>query len=378
MTPEVIDHLRSLSVSIAQFPRVALLSPGRAECELFPQARVLRRRDWDLGQLRRDQRFDLIIACHVFHYASDPALWFENVRSSCRALLIADLIRRKRAPDSELGRDCDAMRYAIDEHRPALPKHFDLGGLGENLLARHVYPGAANEYGPALHVMALIRGKLDGPLIHLAGYPTPLREHDDLATLHAIVADFESRGVPVWLGVAPARVRPAMRDYLQGLRCVSPALHSHAAEERGQRACWGELAWTGFGRARKLLDASKTQLEQQLGREVSTYLAPSGLITRGTARALAALGFDLCLSDGQLRSQHLPSVRSDYAGPSDGYPADQAPDVIGLDICAESQLQRRVGDKALARMFDAIAAQQRTSRARVEQLGQRVAKTRSA
>jgi hypothetical protein len=371
MTPEVIDLLRSLRADIAQFPRVALLSPGRAERALFPRAHVLRRGDWDLGQLRRDLRYDLIIACHVFHYASQPALWFENVRGSCRALLIADLIRRKRSHEAELGRDGDAMRYAIDEHRPSLPNHFDLGSLGENLLARHVYAGAPNEYGPALHVMAVIRGKLEGPLIHLAGYPASSEEP---AVLRAIIAGFESRGVPAWLGIAPARLEPAMVDHLQGLTSLSPALYSHESIERERPARWGELFWTSSAHSRSLLHTAKTQLELQLGRTVSTYLAPSGLVTRRTARALAALGFDLCLSDRQLRRRYLPSLRSDYVGTSHGYPTETAPEVVGLSLRAEAELARNAGDKPLGRMFEALAIQQRASRTRIEQLAQRVAK----
>jgi hypothetical protein len=379
MTPEVIELLRPLSAGIARFPRVALLSPGKAERALFPQASVLRRQDWDLARRRRDLRFDLIIACHVFHYASDPACWFDNVRSSCRALLIADLIRRKRSPDAELGADGDAMRYAIDEHRPTLPGYFDLGGLGESLLARHVFAGATNEYGPALHVLALIRGKLEGPLIHLDGYPPQLHGVEESSSLHAthamhaIIDAFEKRAAPAYLGIAPALLEPAMVDYLRSLRSVEPAMHSHQLEPRKRPRLFDELVWASPKRVYGKLQRLKSQLEHHLARDVSTYVAPGGRITRRSARALAALGFDLCISDRQVHPSQIPSTRSDFVGSSQTYPTATVPEVVGLNLRSEWELGRTARGDGLRGMFEAIDAQRRASQERVRQLAVRIA-----
>ena len=91
MTPEVIALLRRLEPQLRPFERIALLSPGREERALLPSARALSRRDWDLNQRRRDLRFDLIIACHVFHYTPDATRWLANVRASCRALSVKSM-----------------------------------------------------------------------------------------------------------------------------------------------------------------------------------------------------------------------------------------------------------------------------------------------
>src|ERR1700733_3882300 len=113
MTPEVLILLAKLRESLADLPRIALLSPSTEERALFPKTTVLTRKDWDLAERRPDLRFDLIIACNVFHYSADPTRWLNNVTASCRAFLFTDLIRRKRSLESELGRDGDCMRYAI-------------------------------------------------------------------------------------------------------------------------------------------------------------------------------------------------------------------------------------------------------------------------
>src|ERR1700761_2439751 len=102
MTPEVLARLAELRPTLADLPQIALLSPSKEERALFPRATVLTRKDWDLDERRLDLRFDLIIACNVFHYAAAPLRWFDNVTASCRAFLLTDLIRRKRSPESEL------------------------------------------------------------------------------------------------------------------------------------------------------------------------------------------------------------------------------------------------------------------------------------
>lgn len=366
MTPEVVELLRSLSANIEPFPRVALLSPGPQERKLFPKATVLRRDDWDLNQKRRDLRFDLIIACHVFHYSSEPSRWFENVGASCRALLITDLIRRKRSAEGELGQDGDSIRYAVDEHRPSVPRFFELNSLGERLLARHVYPGATNEYGPALHFLALIRGELEGPLVHLGGYPS-VEASEALTRLHSLIEEFETRSVPAYLGVAPTRLQPAMVEHLRQLRCVRPTLHQHEPA-RGLFSRSPLPFWAGTQQIREQLGDLHSRLQEQLAQKVSTYLAERR-VNRRTARALAGLGFDLCLSERGSRRAELPSLRFDFSGPSSSYPRGRALEAVGLNLALEGKLP----ESGLHAMFEAIEEQRRASKNRVGALTTRIA-----
>jgi hypothetical protein len=374
MTPEVVELLRALSASIAPFPRIALLSPGPSERQLFPGARVLERKDWDLGEKRRDLRFDLIIACHVFHYASEPERWFENVGASCRALLIADLIRRKRSAEGELGQDGDAMRYAVDSHRPTVARHFELNSLGARLLARHVFAGAANEYGPALHVLALIRGQLAGPLIYLQGYRAAASTRDASAAADAVIDEFESQDVPAFVGVAPAllNLEPSRIDRLKRLRSVSPALGSDEPA-RSRWSLFEEPFWASAKQVCERFQGLKSQLEGQLERKVSTYLAGTRRVGRQSARALAQLGFELCVSDRQERAAGLPMLRSDFTGPSPAYPAGRALEVVGLDLSSEAELRRSGAGGGLHGLFEALRAQRQASQARVQELAGRIA-----
>jgi hypothetical protein len=120
VTPEDYEELRAISARLSDLRSTAVLSPlhGRAvsrlrggELKLFPRATAISHRDWDLNEPGvRD--FDLIVAANVFMYSGRPREWFDNVLARCAYFLLLDLVRRKRAPDQELGDDGDAMRYA--------------------------------------------------------------------------------------------------------------------------------------------------------------------------------------------------------------------------------------------------------------------------
>jgi hypothetical protein len=319
MTPEVIALLRRLEPQVRPFERIALLSPSREERALLPSARVLGRADWDLDHSRRDLRFDLIIACHVFHYTPDAASWLSNVRASCRALLMFDLVSRKRSADSEFGPDGDRMRYAIGAHRPRVP-HYELNGLGDVLLAHHVFAGQPNEHGTAKHLLALIRGELAGPLIRVDGCP--------VATEEGVLERFARAGAQVAVGVSPARLEAGTLARLRDLPWIECALQGT-----------DEFRWSLPGTIERALRADHERLERGIRAPVRSYIPPADRLNRRVARALRVLGFNLCLSE---RDTSLPTLHSDYRGLSTGLVPHEAGvggarEVIRLDLRAEWQ-----------------------------------------
>jgi hypothetical protein len=350
MTPEVIDLLRRLEPQLRPFERIALLSPSKEERALLPEARVLSREDWDLDQRRRDLRFDLIIACHVFHYATDASRWIDNARASCRALMMLDLVARKRSAESEFGPDGDRTRYAIGPHEPAVP-YFDLNGLGERLLAHHVFAGQPNQYGPAQHLLALIRGDLDGPLVRIDGCPVEGEQ--------AVLERFEQPGVPVVVEVAAASASVATLARLRELPWLECALHGVE-----------ETLWSRASTLARKLRESRDALEQGVGRAVRCYVPRGERLGRRTARVLREMGFDLCLSE---RASELPTLRSDYRGGSMGLLPHEArvggaPEVIRLDLKGEWEVEPPGGGDRQAGLLESVGLQRTAAAVKIEGL----------
>lgn len=167
MTPEDYEQLRAISPILNNLPSVAVLSPRHghvvsrvrdSELRLFPKARAVSRRQWNLNEPgTRD--FDLLIAANVFMYSSRPRQWFDSVLARCAYFLFLDLVRRKRAADDEFGPDGDCMRYAIGDERPQVPDFFDLALLEGRVLGWRTFYGGANDFDDSpMHVMALLRG----------------------------------------------------------------------------------------------------------------------------------------------------------------------------------------------------------------------------
>jgi hypothetical protein len=145
----------------------AVLSPrhGRtvsrvreSELTLFPRATAVSRREWDLNEPgARD--FDLIVAANVFMYSPRPSQWFEHVLERCAFFVLLDVVRRKRAPDAELGGDGDCMRYAVADEQPRIPGYYDLATLDGRVLCSRTFHGGANEFDDSpVHFVALLRG----------------------------------------------------------------------------------------------------------------------------------------------------------------------------------------------------------------------------
>ena len=92
-------------------------------------------------------------------YSGRPREWFDNVLARCAYFLLLDLVRRKRAPDQELGDDGDAMRYAVGDERPRIAGSFDLAALDDRVLCWRTFHGGANDYDDSpMHFVALLRG----------------------------------------------------------------------------------------------------------------------------------------------------------------------------------------------------------------------------
>lgn len=339
MTPEVLTRLAELRPLIANLPQIALLSPSKEERALFPHAIVLTRKDWDLDERRPDLRFDLIIACNVFHYAEDALAWFDNVTASCRAFLITDLIRRKRSAGSELGPDHDRIRYAFGAHRPVVDVSFDLSRLGARLLACQPFDGAANEYGPAKHFWGLVQGQLSGPLIRLDSYREAAREPRALAS---ILSSFREHAFGVHLGIEAGALSSDELDPLRALERFEPAIQ---AEPGPWRPRW---------QRESALILAKKSLEHRLERFVRTYIPARGALDRFTARMLGRLGFELCLCDQIVDSRYFRSRRADFAGSSTRWGTRLDAEVVTLHLPSELELRARDAS-ALPRVLEQVA-----------------------
>jgi peptidoglycan/xylan/chitin deacetylase (PgdA/CDA1 family) len=374
MTPEVLRVIRQLVPATEQLQRVALLSPSREERAMFPHAQVFTVKDWDLGRPKPELRADLIIASHVFHYAADPALWFDNVRASCRAFLCLDLIRRKRSAEAELGKDGDRMRYSVGEHRAVLPGAFELSALGEQVLALRTFDGGRNEHGEALHFAALLEGKLRQPLLRVDDYPTGVRPiAEDLQPLHDVLLQFEARQLDYHLGIVPAITDAGMFEHLRALRHMVPAQHGYdhkypkysqllqrrgdPGNDKGTVGAFNEFAWQRYGKVERTLALGKQRLEGELGRAVDVYIPPCNRCNRTTAKALARLGFRLCLSERPAPGSHLPTLASGFYGRSAQLGSEQGrpiPDVVSLHATWEADLLRRGDRQTLPNALDRV------------------------
>lgn len=116
---------------------------------------------WNLNNLPPSTA-DVIIACNVFHYSPNPALWFNNVLSSCRYFWMQDLYMRYRGDGSELGKDGDSARYALGYAKTVNLEHaHNLKQYGERLIDYRVYDAGSMRAGrTSINFVACFRGDL--------------------------------------------------------------------------------------------------------------------------------------------------------------------------------------------------------------------------
>jgi hypothetical protein len=338
MTKEVAPRLARIAAHLANFQRVALLSPSDEERATFPKATVIGRRDWNLDTPRPDLRFDMIIAGQARHEAPDPVRRMSNALESCRVLLLADGISR-RSDEPEV---------------------------------------------------ALIRGALTHPLIRIDDYPSGVRPIlPDMAPLDEILQQFEERGIPYHLGIVPAILNDDMIRTLQNLHWMIPAQHGvdhcyprYSAllirvrdpyNERGTIGGFNEFSWQRVETIERKLEQGKTLLEAKLGRSVEEYIPPCNRCNRATARALRALGFRLCLSEKRVPGGFLPGLRSDFYGRSAELENRPIPEVIGLHLTWEWDLRRNGNTLALPKLLDRIVAETKAKEAAIDALARECA-----
>ena len=385
MTDQDLEQLQRLAGHLSEFPQIGLLSPNRDERKLFPKAKAISHRRWDLNQPNR-RKFDLLIASNVFMYSADPPRWFRNVLASCRYFLLLDLVRRQRSSGSEFGPDRDCMRYAIGSAKPRVNPYFDLNLLGDRLLGFRTFPGGANTYDDApLHLVALLRGDLADPILRVDDYPTGIRPIlTDLEPLHAILRKIDERGVRYYLGIVPALLTEPMFDFLRGLKHMVPVVHGydHAypryaplLNAKGDPfnahtvGVFNEFKGVPYPTILERLREGRRLLEDRLAKEVRGYVPPCNIGDRRTARALKEAGYHFYLSEKSIPEQTLGWVRSDFYGRSNQHDGRRAADVVTLHVTWEWDLVREGDLHSLDRLLDHLAERKRAERERGARLG---------
>ncbi len=389
MTREDFEQLARVAQRLPSFERTGVFSPlPTGERKLFPTARPLPRWRWDLNRPGR-RRFDLLVASNVFMYSPDPARWFRNVFASCRYFLMLDLVRRRRGEASEFAADGDRMRYAVGDARPRVDSFFSLQDLGDRLLAYRTFYGGANAYDDApLHVLALFRGDLAGPVLRIDDYPTGIRPLlPDLAPLHDVLGQVESRELPYHLGIVPALLDDEMVAFLNGLEHMKPVVHGydHAyptyaplLREKGDPynqhtvGVFNEFKGQSFDTILAKLRTGRHLLQNKLARPVATYIPPCNLGDRTTGKALMEAGYHAYFSEKRIPGCRLPWFRSGFYGRSNDYDYRRTPDVVTLHVTWEWDVLRAGETQALGRLLDHLAERRRAEQERGRKLADMV------
>lgn len=119
-------------------------------------------RHWDLNEpWPGGEKPELTIACNVFHYSPNPALWFANVLGACKELWLQDLVWRPRGT-SQLGVDGDKARYCLGN----LPiqsnaTYFNLNLIKDRILDYWTYDaGSLRAHRTMVNFVARLKGDL--------------------------------------------------------------------------------------------------------------------------------------------------------------------------------------------------------------------------
>ncbi len=144
-----------------------MLSPNETQYRLiqkiFPNANisVCTIKNWNLNNQSK-RHYDLICAMNVFHYAKQPAIWFENVLNACRYFWIQDIINRWRSKPgcySQFGYDGDSMRYSfLPEIHSDFEGAFDLSKYKEKIIDFHAYPTKCGPKSENMNFVCCMKG----------------------------------------------------------------------------------------------------------------------------------------------------------------------------------------------------------------------------
>jgi hypothetical protein len=261
---------------------------------------------------------------------------------------------------------------------PSVRPGFETRLGSERILARVKVDGDTR-------IGVLLRGELSTPLIRIDDYPTGVRPiAGDLAPLHEVLAQFESRELPYWLGIVPGILDPSMLDFLASLRFMVPVQHGYdhgyprlsarllrkgdPHNQRGTVGSVNEFRFQMYRTIRRKLSAGRELLERHLGRPVRAYIPPCNRCDRGTAKALASLGFELCLSDRPVPEGYLPVLGSDFYGRSPEAVIDPAMEVLCLHATWERDVREQGDLQSLPLFIERGLAIAEHKRAAIERL----------
>jgi hypothetical protein len=383
MTEEDYEQLKQLAPGLKGLGPIALLSPT-LEGQIFPQATALSRRRWDLKD-RGKQNFDIIVAANVFMYSADPELWFRNVLSSCKYLVLLDIVRRRRGP-GEFGSDRDCMRYAVGDAQPRVGQFFDLARLHDRLLGYRTFFGGANPLDQSpLHFVAVIRGDRTDPLLRIDDYPTGVRPLlSDLSPLHQVIEKIEASKLSYHLGIVPALLDEEMLRFLNGLERMIPAVHGFdhgypryapiltaKNDPYNERSVgtFDEFKGVSYPHIIARLREGRRILEDGLGQEVEGYIPPCNRGNRRTGRAIETAGYRYYLSEKRIPGCKLPQLGSDFYGRSADYDYDCDCNVIALHTTWEWDVARGGDATALDRLLEHLAERKTHEHERGARLG---------
>ena len=136
-----------------------------------------------MRRFRRLLKVDLVVASNVFHYSTDPSLWFGDVLGMTERFVLQDLVSRRRSGrPGGLCDDGDSLRYCFRaggvESDFASP--YDLTAFNKQIAYFEAFDGGRNEY----HVLPSVAPR------HYCAVLESIDRHAGRPRLHWSQADY--------------------------------------------------------------------------------------------------------------------------------------------------------------------------------------------